>query len=151
MNAKDVIDEVPGYYRGKGYYKRGITIPAGMVGKKIYLQFEGANTNTRVFMNKKLVGIHMGGYTAFTFDVTRFLNKNGSNELEVEVDNSVDLNNLPVSADFTFYGGIYRDVFLISKNDVHFDLSNYGSPGVFINSFGIRKTRKCRTDRENHK
>ncbi len=131
-NAKDVIDEDPGYYRGKGYYRKVIKTPADLSGKKIYLQFEGANTNTQVFLNKKFVGKHLGGYTAFCFDITSFLNQTGKNELVVEVDNSVDLNNLPISADFTFYGGIYRDVYLITKNEVHFDLSNYGSSGVFI-------------------
>lgn len=138
-NVYDVIDEVPGYYRGKAFYKKEIEIPANMQGKKIYLQFEGANTNTKVFINKKIVGKHVGGYSSFSFEITPFLNLKGVNELIVEVDNSVDLNDLPVSADFTFYGGIYRDVFLISKDDVHFDLSNYGSSGVFVNTPSVSK------------
>jgi beta-galactosidase len=132
-NAEDVIDETPGYYRGVGFYKKKLNI-VPTKNQKVYLQFEGANNNTELFINQKSVGKHVGGYTAFIFDVTPFLNANGNNEVLVKVDNSVDFNNLPVSADFTFYGGIYRDVFLVVKNDVHFDMMNFGSPGVFVST-----------------
>lgn len=77
-------------------------------------------------MNDKLVGKHVGGYTAFNFDITSYLNANGRNKLKVKVDNTVNFNDLPFSADFTFYGGFYRNVFLVVKNDVHFDMSNFG-------------------------
>lgn len=132
-NAKDVIDETPGYYRGVGWYKKKLNISAEK-NQKIFLHFEGANNNTELFVNGKMAGKHVGGYTAFVFDITSFLIANGQNELLVKVDNAVNLNDLPVSADFTFYGGIYRDVFLIVKNDIHFDMSNLGSSGVFIST-----------------
>jgi beta-galactosidase len=132
-NAEDVIDEIPGYYRGVGFYKKTLNI-VPTKNQKVYLQFEGANNNAELFINQKSVGKHVGGYNAFIFDITPFLNVNGKNEVLVKVDNEVDFNDLPVSADFTFYGGIYRDVFLVVKNDVHFDMMNFGSPGVFIST-----------------
>nr|WP_294898218.1 glycoside hydrolase family 2 TIM barrel-domain containing protein [uncultured Pedobacter sp.] len=132
-NAKDVIDETPGYYRGIGWYKKKLNISVEK-SQKIFLHFEGANSNTELFVNEKLVGKHVGGYTAFNFDITPFLSANGKNDIKVKVDNAVNFNDLPVSADFTFYGGIYRDVFLVTKNELHFDMSNLGSQGIFIST-----------------
>ncbi|TDG36172.1 glycoside hydrolase family 2 protein [Pedobacter changchengzhani] len=132
-NATDVIDEIPGYYRGIGWYKKQLKVSFSK-NERVYLKFEGANNNTEVFVNGKSVGTHVGGYTAFIFDVTAYLNPVGENEIKVKVDNAVNLNDLPVSADFTFYGGIYRDVFLIVKDELHFDMKNSGSSGVFIST-----------------
>lgn len=138
-NADDVNDEIPGYYQGVGWYKKSIDIDALNQNRK-YLWFEGANNKTTVFLNHKRVGKHKGGYTAFCFDITSYLKK-GKNELLIKVDNSPDFNALPVSADYTFYGGIYRDVYLLTTAPLHFEVLNEASPGIFIKTPKVSKKR----------
>lgn len=137
-NAQDVMDEEPGYYRGEGWYKKTIYIPSVWKEKDIYLYFEGAAQVAEVFLNGKAVGKHIGSYNAFSFPVTNLINYgaegNAPNELLVKVDNSHNENIPPLSADFTFYGGIYRDVWLKAVNKIHFDCENYASSGVFIST-----------------
>lgn len=132
-NVTDVIDETPGYYRGIGWYKKTMKVSFNK-NQKVFIKFLGANNNAELFINGKTVGKHIGGYTAFDYDITPFLNANGQNEILVKVDNTVNFDDLPVSADFTFYGGIYRDVFLIVKDEIHFDMLNNGSAGIFIST-----------------
>ena len=69
-NAKDAEDEIPGYFRGKGWYRKAVIVEELIAGQRVYLWFEGVNQETNVFVNGKLVGNHKGGYSAFTFDVT---------------------------------------------------------------------------------
>jgi beta-galactosidase len=137
-NAQDVMDEEPGYYRGEGWYKKTIYIPAAWKEKDVYLYFEGVAQVAEVFLNGKPVGKHTGSYNAFSFPVTSVINYaaegNGANELLVKVDNSHNENIPPLSADFTFYGGIYRDVWLKAVNKIHFDCDNYASSGVFVST-----------------
>jgi len=100
--------------------------------KSYFLYFEGANQYTEVFVNGKKAGEHVGGYSAFTIDISPYLVDSGQNELLVLIDNSKNLDIPPLSADFTFFGGIYRDVFLIETAKVHFNLLDHGSKGIFI-------------------
>ena len=72
-NSKDAEDEIPGYFRGKGWYRKAVTVEELIAGQRVYLCFEGANQETNVFVNGKLVGNHKGGYSAFTFDVTDYV------------------------------------------------------------------------------
>jgi beta-galactosidase len=135
-NAQDVMDDEPGYYRGDGWYKKTIYVPAGWKEKDVYLYFEGAAQVTEVFINGKPAGKHIGSYNAFSFPISNYLNYssegNAANELLVKVNNSHDENIPPLSADFSFYGGLYRDVYLKAISKVHFDAGNYASTGVFI-------------------
>ena len=135
-NAQDVMDDEPGYYRGDGWYKKTIYVPANWKEKEVYLYFEGAAQVAEVFVNGKPVGKHIGSYNAFSFSISTYLNfasqGNAANELLVKVDNSHNENIPPLSADFTFYGGIYRDVYLKAINKVHFDADNHASSGIFI-------------------
>jgi beta-galactosidase len=137
-NAQDVTDEVPGYYRGEGWYKKNIYIPDGWKEKDIYLYFEGVAQVAEVYLNGKRVGKHIGSYNAFTFPINQFVNfaaeGNALNELLIKVDNSHNENIPPLSADFTFYGGIYRDVYIKAFNKVHFDCDNHASSGIFIST-----------------
>ncbi len=137
-NAEDVMDEKPGYYRGEGWYRKNIYIPQSWKGKDIYLNFEGVAQVAEIFLNGKSVGKHIGSYNAFNFPINNFLNyasdANALNELVIKVDNSHNENIPPLSADFTFYGGIYRDVYLKAINNIHFDCDNYASTGVFIST-----------------
>jgi beta-galactosidase len=131
-NIADVMDDVPGYYRGAGWYRKTLHISKELKGKDVFLCFEGANQETAVFVNGKKAGEHTGGYTGFSVPLSSFLNFDGDNELLVKVDNSYNASIAPLSADFTFYGGLYRNVFLLVTNKVHFGDRNYGSAGVYI-------------------
>jgi len=135
-NATDVVDDEPGYYRGLGWYKKTLYVPASWQKRSVYLYFEGANQETEVYVNGQLAGRHAGGYTAFSFPVSKLLKYStegaAANEVTVKVNNRHNPDIPPLSADFTFYGGLYRDVYLLAADPVHFDLDNNASSGVFI-------------------
>jgi beta-galactosidase len=133
-NIADVMDDQPGYYRGIGWYKKIVDIPAQVKGRQYFIYFEGANQQTTVFVNGKKAGSHIGGYTAFCIAITPLLDPSGKNELLVKVDNSYNENIAPLSADFTFYGGIYRQVSLIATSDIHFSLMDNASKAVYIST-----------------
>ena len=137
-NAQDVNDEEPGYYRGVGWYKKTIFIPVNWKEKDIYVYFEGVGQVAEVYLNGKLVGNHIGSYNAFSFPISDFIKfaieDNAPNEFLVKVDNSHNENIPPLAADFTFYGGMYRDVYLKVINKIHFDADNYASAGIFIST-----------------
>lgn len=132
-NVSDVMDDEPGYYRGIGWYKKQLIINKELTGKELSIYFEGANQVTEVFINGKQAGNHTGGYTGFSVAATNFL-RAGNNELLVKVDNSHNENIPPLTADFTFYGGIYRDVYLVAANKIHFSTQDNGSNGVYIST-----------------
>ena len=137
-NADDVMDDEPGYYRGIAWYRKTLVVKNEMRGKQLFIHFEGANQETEVFVNGKKAGHHVGGYTGFVVPITRFLKADGQNELLVKVDNSHNRNVPPLTADFTFYGGIYRDVYLVATSPMHFE-HHYGSSGVFITTPVVSK------------
>lgn len=130
-NTDDVMDDVPGYYRGIGSYKRKLNINKKLKGKQLFLLFEGANQFAEVFINGKKAGEHTGGYSAFTVAITDLINFEKENELLVKVDNSFNQDIPPLSADFTFYGGLYRDVWLQAVDAVHFSVNENA---VYINT-----------------
>jgi len=134
-NDKDVNDDKPDYYRAACWYKKALSVEKSYKGKKIFLNFEGANQVTEVYVNGKKAGQHIGGYTGFSIAVDDFLNfqEGAQNILLVKVDNSHNDNIPPLSADFTFFGGIYRDVNLVVGSPVHFSFSN-GVSNVFVST-----------------
>ena len=134
-NTADVTIDSPSYYRGIGWYKKTVYVPQSWQGKSICLYFEGANQVADVYVNGQFAGKHIGGYTAFSFNIGKLLKydqASTANEITVKVDNSHNENIPPLNADFTFFGGIYRDVYLITANPVHFNLDNNAGPGVRI-------------------
>ena len=131
-NADDVLDDTPGYYRGVAWYKKRLYIPAAWRQKDIYLHFEGAAQIAAVYVNGKQATQHIGSYGAFNCRINDLLLPSEANEVAVKVDNSENEEIPPFSADFTFFGGIYRDVYVSLYNKVHFDAGNYASKGVFI-------------------
>jgi beta-galactosidase len=131
-NTTDVMDDAPGYYRGIGVYKRIIRPGSELRDKQLYLFFEGVNQEAEVFVNGKKAGEHTGGYAAFYIPVTGLLIPGRDNEIMVKADNSYNASIPPLSADFTFFGGIYRDVYLVATGSVHFSTNNYGSHSVQI-------------------
>jgi beta-galactosidase len=134
-NTTDINGDT-GYYRGIGWYKKTIYAPVSWKSKNVYLYFEGANQVAEVYINGHLAGKHIGGYTAFSFPISKLLDYSNSqltaNEILVKLDNSNNENIPPLTADFTFFGGIYRDVYLISANPVHFNLDSSASSGLRI-------------------
>lgn len=121
------------YYQGKGWYRRPFVLPDRWQGKKVFLKFDAASKAASVYINGEKVGEHAGGYSAFSFDVTSYLRTGDINILAVCVDN--DRPDIPpISADFTFFGGIYRDVWLIALPKQHFDMENLASEGVFVST-----------------
>jgi beta-galactosidase len=133
-NVVDVTQDT-GYYRGIGWYKKTIYVPVSWQNKNVYLYFEGANQVAEVYVNGQPAGKHTGGYTAFDFNIGKLLNYKDSltaNEITVKLDNSHNENIPPLNADFTFFGGIYRDVYLITANLIHFNLDSNATNGIRI-------------------
>lgn len=121
----------PNYYQGKGLYRRVLTLPEVDPHRRYYLKIDAASKAAEVTVNGKSAGSHAGGYTAFVVDVTDYIQK--ENIIEITVDNGrKDIT--PISADFTFWGGIYRDVWLVSTPEQHFRMDNMGSDGVFVST-----------------
>lgn len=131
-NALDAVDETPGYYRGKGRYERRLHIGTEGLGKRILIRFNGVNQVAELFVNGHFVGRHLGGYTRFEFDITPFVKIGQPNDLVVDVDNSHNEDIPPLSADFTFFGGIYRDVSLLFVDSLHFSGGGTASSGVYV-------------------
>jgi len=133
-NAKDVMDDTAGYFRGACWYKKTISLPDSLQSKELFLYFKGANQETEVYINGIKAGSHRGGYTAFSVPIGTLLHfgRAHRNEIAVRVDNSPDPNIPPLSADFTFYGGLYRDVFLVAVNKAHFSCTDHASNGIYI-------------------
>lgn len=124
---------VKDYYQGPGWYRKTVCLPQQWAGKQVFLKLEGVSKAAHVYVNGRAVGEHAGGYTACTFDVTPYLHfgHGVQNVLAIRADNGrQDI--APISADFTFFGGIYRDVWLTAVPRQHFNLTNHGSDGIFI-------------------
>lgn len=132
-NQDDAFDDTPGYRRGLGYYQKHFFISSEEKDNNHYLKFNAVNQEATVFINGKEIGNHRGGYTAFNFNISQFLNYEAYNVIEVTVDNSHNEDIPPLDADFTFYGGIYRDVELITLPKQHFSLDDFASEGFYIN------------------
>jgi beta-galactosidase len=135
-NAKDVMDDTLGYYRGIGVYKRILEVSPYLKGKELFLCFNGVNQEAEVYINGKLAGKHIGGYTKFIVPVSKLLNEAPGfrNELIVKVNNRYNEDIPPLTADFTFFGGVYRTVGLLATNSAHFFTGDHGSEGLYIST-----------------
>ncbi len=128
-NAIDGQDGGNDYYRGKCCYFKTLK-RSDYPGEELWLEFCGANSTAEVFINSVSTGIHYGGYSTFRVNITPYLKDD--NVIAVTVDNSPNDTVYPQMADFTFYGGIYRDVKVISVSKIHFDLDYHGAPGIAV-------------------
>jgi len=133
-NATDGQDGGNNYYRGVGWYRRHYTLPADAAGKRVYLQFDGANAVSDVYVNGTLLGQHRGGFARFRFDATLALKVGADNVIAVKVDNSRAADVPPLEADFTFFGGLYRNAHVLITDPVHLDVLDYASSGVYLDS-----------------
>lgn len=129
-NAIDGQDGGSDYYRGTCYYAKEIEKSELPVNSQYYLEIRGANSSADVYLNGKKLAHHDGGYSTWRVNLTDSLED--KNLLVIAVDNSPNRTVYPQTADFTFYGGLYRDVNLIAVDDSHFDLDYYGGPGIKV-------------------
>ena len=130
-NALDGQDGGNDYWRGTCSYEKTFSMPEFDPEKEVvYLQFHGVNASAKVVLNDKEVCTHDGGYSTFRNDVTALLE--AENQLVVYVDNSVNDRVYPQKADFTFYGGIYRDVEIVVVNKAHFEMDHFAGPGIKV-------------------
>ena len=129
-NASDGQDGGGDYWRGTCVYEKDFPMPAQVENELVYLQFNGVNASAKVILNGSVVMTHDGGYSTFRGDITPYLKE--TNHLVVEVDNSKNDRVYPQKADFTFYGGIYRDVLLLTVDHNHFDLDHHGGSGIAV-------------------
>lgn len=131
-NAVDGQDGNDDYFRGTCVYEKTVPRPDFSDEEQVYLQFHGVNASATVIFNGITVLTHDNGYSTFRTDVTGLLKE--QNMLRVEADNSKNGHVYPQVADFTFYGGIYRDVEFLIVNKTHFDLDYYGGPGIQVSA-----------------
>ena len=132
-NAKDGTDGGNDYYRGLCWYHKKFTAPKVREDEELWIEFAGAAMSAEVWLNGKRIGCHAGGFSTFRINMTPYLQE--ENRLSVGVDNSKNRKVYPQKADFTFYGGIYREVYLIKVPQAHFSLDYYGSNGIKITPF----------------
>jgi beta-galactosidase len=130
----NAIDGANGYeyHQGACWYRKAFAMEQANEGSRVFIEFNGSNSISDVYVNGRHMGQHKGGYSTFRFDITDAIHYGTPNVLAVRVDNTIVDDVYPQKADFTFYGGIYRDVNIIVTNPVHFDLMDYGSNGVYI-------------------
>lgn len=128
-NGTDGQDGGNDYYRGTCYYVKQLSLADFGDEDEYYLQFDAVNSSAKVYFNGELVAQHDGGYSAFR---AKLGNIQESNLLVVAADNSPNDYVYPQTADFTFYGGIYRSVKLIGVSKSHFDLDYFGAPGISV-------------------
>ncbi len=129
-NAQDGQDGGNDYFRGTCLYTKRIDGSELTKGNRHYLEINGANSSAAVYINGEKLAQHHGGYSTWRVDLTDKLT--GDDEIEITVDNSPNELVYPQMADFTFYGGIYRNINIISVPETHFDLEYFGAPGIAV-------------------
>ena len=129
-NNLDGQDGGDDYLRTVAVYEKKFAKPAFDSQQAVYLEFDGVNSQATVTLNGQELCAHEGGYSTFRKDITELLQE--ENLLKVEVDNRPNDRVYPQKADFTFYGGIYRDVKLQILSKQHFDMDYYGGKGLMI-------------------
>ena len=119
------------YYRGACWYQRTLHIAPEDIGKRFYLEIGAAGNMGQVYINGHLVGESRCGYAMFRAALNPYLTE-GDNLIAIRVDNSYDNEVYPLMADFTFFGGLYREVNLLIMDDIHFDVMDHGRDGVYL-------------------
>ena len=129
-NGIDGQDGGNDLYRGPAYYAKKLNKLSLPEADRYYLEIQGANSSADVYMDGKHLAHHDGGYSTWRVDITDVLG--ADSVLAIKVDNSPNEEVYPQMADFTFYGGLYRDVNIICVKESHFDLDYYGAPGIKV-------------------
>lgn len=129
-NAIDGITQKE-YRKASSWYRKYLNFTQKDLLKRIYIRFGAAGQEARVFLNGKEIKHHLGGYSAFTCELTKEL-KVGQNQIDVWVDNKKKKNLAPLKADYNFYGGLYRSVELITAPKLSFAKNHFASSGVRV-------------------
>ncbi len=129
-NATDGQDGGNDYFRGPCLYTKTVERSTLPEADRYFLEIRGANSSADVYLGGKHAAHHDGGYSTWRVDITESLG--GSCDIAIVVDNSPNETVYPQMADFTFYGGLYRDVNIVAVNETHFDLEYYGGIGVQV-------------------
>ena len=129
-NGVDGQDGGNDYFRGSCCYVKNIRKSELPEGEQIYLEITGANSSAEAFVNGKKLASHDGGYSTWRVNLTEEVKE--ENEIIMLVNNTANETVYPQTADFTFYGGLYRDVNLIGVAESHFDLDYYGTTGIKV-------------------
>ena len=129
-NAIDGQDGGNDYHRGTCHYAKQIVKSELPAAERYYLEIQGANSSADVYVDGKHLCHHDGGYSTWRVDITETLGE--TSLLVIAVDNAANEIVYPQMADFTFYGGLYRDVNLVCVKESHFDLDYYGAPGIKV-------------------
>ena len=117
------------YHRGVGWYRTTVRVPSS---DRAFLQFDGANLVTDVWVNGRAAGRHEGGYAAFRFDITGLAARGSDAVVAVRVNNAVNPDVAPLQGDFTMFGGLHRGVRLLGTDALHVDALDHGGPGVYV-------------------
>lgn len=129
-NGEDGQDGGNDYYRGTCFYAKTLNLAECSDPNDVYIEFEGANSSADLYVNGKAAAHHDGGYSTWRVNIGGLLQ--AENELVVAVDNAPNDHVYPQMADFTFYGGLYRNVNLLHVGKARFDLDYYGGPGITV-------------------
>ena len=129
-NSKDGQDGGNDYFRGTCCYTKKIRKSELPEAERYYLEINGANSSADVYMNGKRLAHHDGGYSTWRVEITSTLRE--ENVLVILVDNAANDTVYPQTADFTFYGGLYRNVNIIAVPNTHFKLADWGTPGIHV-------------------
>ena len=143
-NAIDGQDGGNDYFRGSCLYFKTLSKEELPKADKYFLEFNGANSSCDVYLNGEKAFHHDGGYSTFRVELTNQIKK--QTEIAVIVDNAPNEEVYPQMADFTFYGGIYRDVNIVCVNDTHFDLEYYGGEGLMITPIVVGNDAKVEVE-----
>ncbi len=140
-NAQDVLTEGDRYYQGIGWYRTSFTIPRDWPAARTYIRFEGVSVVADVFVNGEYVGKHKGGYSAFCYEVTKYLLAGGENLLAVKVDNTMQPEVAPSGTDlYPLFGGIYRPVALFQTDNLCVSPLDFASSGVTVKPLRVSET-----------
>lgn len=139
-NAADAMFGDTDYYRGMNCYSKTIKLPEEYAGKRVFLKVNAAQTVADVYVDKKFVGQHKGGYTAFVYELTDFIEPGKEYELNIRVSNAQTMDIAPICGDFNTYGGLYRGVDLLVTDDRCINPAFYASPGVLVSQNNVSKS-----------
>lgn len=133
QDGKAAQPDLPdGYYRGAAWYQVKLPMPADLGERRVFVRCQAVSQVADLYLNANHLGQHRGAFTAFAFDVTAGLRRDGANILRIRADNSRFPDVAPLTGDFSFFGGIYRPVQLFVVDPVHFSLADHGSLGVYL-------------------
>ncbi len=139
-NNLDGQDGSGNYHRGIGWYRVHCSVDGSYSNREMFLKFDGANIVADVYVNGNYVGEHQGGFSAFVYDITPYINVGTDNVIAVKMNNASNADIPPLAADFTFFGGIYRTVHFLTLDKLHVTPLDYGSPGVYLQQTAVSST-----------